>query len=125
MSSADYLPVLVQICLAAGVAAFVVFLSQFLGQRARKNAIKDTPYECGIKPDGPAVRTRFPVKFHLVVMLFILFDIEVVFLVPWAFIYREFLANGIEIIAPILVFVGVMAAGLLYEWRKGALEWER
>jgi len=125
MSPADYLPVLVQICLAAGVAAFVVFLSQFLGQRARKNAIKDTPYECGIKPDGSGVRTRFSVKFFVVVMLFILFDIEVVFLVPWAFIYREFLASNIEIVVPILVFVGVITVGLLYEWRKGALEWER
>ena len=125
MTSAAYLPVLIQICLAAGVAGFVVLLSTFLGQRAQKNAIKDTPYECGLKPTGSSVHTRFPVKFYVTVMLFILFDIEVVFLVPWAFIYRDFLANNIEIVAPILVFIGVIVAGFLYEWKKGALEWER
>ena len=125
MTSAAYLPVLIQIILAAGVAAFVVALSTFLGQRARKNAIKDTPYECGVKPTGSSVHTRFSVKFYITVMLFILFDIEVVFLVPWAFIYREFLANNIEIVAPILVFIGVIVVGFLYEWKKGALEWEK
>jgi NADH-quinone oxidoreductase subunit A len=124
MTSAAYLPVLIQICLAAGVAGFVVLLSQFLGQRARKNAIKDTPYECGVKSTGPA-HTRFSVKFYVTAMLFILFDIEIVFLVPWAFIYREFLAGNIEILAPILVFIGVIVVGFLYEWKKGALEWEK
>ena len=125
MTSAAYLPVLIQICLAAGVAAFVVGLSTFLGQRARKNPIKDTPYECGVKPAGSIVHTRFPVKFYLTVMLFILLDIEVIFLIPWAFIYREFLASNIEIVAPILVFIGVVVIGFLYEWKKGALEWEK
>ena len=124
MSSAAYLPVLVQISLAASVAAFVVFLSWLLGQRAQKNAIKDTPYECGVRSDGTA-RARFPVKFYVTVMLFILFDIEVIFLVPWAFVYREFLQNNIEILAPMLVFIGVIVAGFLYEWKKGALEWEK
>ncbi len=124
MSSAAYLPVLIQILLAAGVATGVVFVSQFLGQRARKNAIKDTPYECGVKPDG-FVHTRFSVKFYVTVMLFILFDIEVVFLVPWAFVYREFLASHIEIVVPILVFIGVIVLGLFYEVKKGALEWEK
>jgi len=125
MTSAAYLPVLIQIILAAGIAAFVVALSTFLGQRARKNAIKDTPYECGVKPATATVHTRFSVKFYITVMLFILFDIEVVFLVPWAFIYREFLASNIEIVAPILVFIGVIVVGFLYEWKKGALEWEK
>jgi len=125
MTSAAYLPVLIQICLAAGVAAFVVGLSTVLGQRAGKNAIKDSPYECGVKPAGSSVHTRFSVKFYVTVMLFILFDIEVVFLVPWTFIYREFLANNIEILVPILVFIGVIVVGFLYEWKKGALEWEK
>jgi len=124
MSSAAYLPVLIQILLAAGVAATVVFASQFLGQRARKNAIKDTPYECGVKPSSPA-HIRFPVRFYVTVMLFILLDIEIVFLVPCAFVYRDFLANHIEIIAPILVFIGVIVLGLFYEMKKGALEWEK
>lgn len=124
MSSAAYLPVLIQILLAAGVATAVVFASQLIGQRARKNTIKDTPYECGVKPDG-VVHTRFSVKFYITVMLFILFDIEVVFLVPWAFVYREFLASHIEIVVPILVFIGVIVLGLIYEVKKGALEWEK
>lgn len=124
MSSAAYLPVLIQILLAAGVATAVVFASQLIGQRARKNTIKDTPYECGVKPDG-VVHTRFSVKFYITVMLFILFDIEVVFLVPWAFVYREFLASHIEILVPILVFIGVIVLGLIYEVKKGALEWEK
>lgn len=124
MSSSAYLPILIQLCLAAGVATAIVFVSQFIGQRARKNAIKDTPYECGVKPTGP-VHTRFSVKFYITVMLFILFDIEVVFLVPWAFIYREFLASNIEILVPILVFIGVIVVGFLYEWKKGALDWEK
>jgi len=124
MSSTAYLPVLIQILLAAGVAATVVFASQLLGQRARKNAIKDTPYECGVKPSGPA-RTRFPVKFYVTVMLFILFDIEIVFLVPWAFVHREFLASHTEIVAPILAFIGLIVLGLCYELKKGALEWEK
>lgn len=124
MSSAAYLPILIQLCLAAGLATAIVFASQFLGQRSRKNAIRDTPYECGVKPTG-SVHTRFSVKFYVTVMLFILFDIEVVFLVPWAFIYREFLASNIEIIVPILVFVGVIVLGLFYEVKKGALEWDK
>lgn len=124
MSSAAYFPVLIQILLAVGLTAGVILLSQFLGQRARKNAIKDTPYECGVKPAG-SPHTRFSVKFYVTVMLFILFDIEVVFLIPWAFIYREFLASNIEIVAPILVFIGVIVLGLFYEVKKGALKWDK
>lgn len=124
MSPVAYLPILIQICLAAGVAAFVVFASQLVGQRSHKNAIKDTPYECGVKPTG-LTHTRFSVKFYITVMLFILFDIEIVFLVPWAMIYRDFLQNNIEILAPILLFIGVIVLGLFYEVKKGALEWEK
>ncbi len=87
MTTADYLPVLVQAVLAAGIAGLIIFLSHMLGQRSKKNKIQDTAYECGIKSDGP-IHTRFSVKFYLTAMLFILFDIEVVFLIQWAFIYR-------------------------------------
>ncbi|AWI10126.1 NADH-quinone oxidoreductase subunit A [Ereboglobus luteus] len=124
MSSAAYFPILVQICLAIALTAGVILTSQLLGQRARRNAIKDSPYECGVKSDGNP-HTRFSVKFYVTVMLFILFDIEVVFLIPWAFIYRDFLANNIEIVAPILVFIGVIVLGLFYEVKKGALKWEK
>ncbi|MDR0354000.1 MAG: NADH-quinone oxidoreductase subunit A [Opitutaceae bacterium] len=124
-SSATYLPVLVQICLASGVAAAVIGASHLAGQRMRKRTrLTDEAYECGVRSDG-APRTRFPVKFYITAMLFILFDIEVVFLIPWAVVYREFLAHHIEIIAPILFFIFVIVLGLLYEVRKGALEWEK
>ncbi len=124
MNSADYLPILIQALLAAGLAGGIVGVSHLLGQRARKNAIKDSAYECGIKADGP-VHTRFSVKFYVTVMLFILFDIEVVFLIPLCFIYRDFLANHISILGPMLFFLGVLVIGLFYEVKKGALEWEK
>lgn len=124
-SVADYAPVLIQLLLAAGLAGGIVGVSHLLGQRARKNtAITDTPYECGVKSEG-VVHTRFSVKFYVTAMLFILFDIEVVFLIPWAFIYRDFLANNIAILAPIGFFFGLLVLGLVYEIRKGALEWEK
>ena len=124
MSQADYLPIFIQICLAAGIAIAVIGASHLIGQRAAKNAIKDTAYECGVKGDG-VVHTRFSVKFYITAMLFILFDIEVVFLIPWAFIYRDFLANHIAILGPILFFIGVLVLGLFYEVKKGALDWEK
>jgi NADH-quinone oxidoreductase subunit A len=124
-SAADFAPVLIQLILAAGLAGLIVGISHLLGQRAhKKNAITDSAYECGVKADG-IVHTRFSVKFYVTAMLFILFDIEVVFLIPWAFIYRDFLANNIAILAPIGFFFGVLVLGLFYEIKKGALEWEK
>ncbi|MBP6507794.1 MAG: NADH-quinone oxidoreductase subunit A [Opitutaceae bacterium] len=123
MSSA-YLPFLIQAVLAAGIAALIIGASHIIGQRTKQNQIKDSAYECGVPTDG-IVHTRFSVKFYVTVMLFIIFDIEVVFLIPWAFIYREFLANQIAILGPILFFIGVLVIGLFYEIKKGALEWEK
>ena len=124
-TAADFAPVLIQLILAAGLAVMIVGVSHLLGQRARKKtAITDTAYECGVKAEG-IVHTRFSVKFYVTAMLFILFDIEVVFLIPWAFIYRDFLANHISILAPIGFFFGVLVLGLFYEIKKGALEWEK
>jgi NADH-quinone oxidoreductase subunit A len=124
MTPADYLPILIQMCLATALAGGIVGASHLLGQRARRNRIKDTAYECGVKAEG-LVHTRFSVKFYVTAMLFILFDIEVVFLIPWAFVYREFLAAHIAILCPILFFIGVLVLGLVYEVKKGALEWEK
>ena len=101
--SADYLPFLVQAVLALVIVGGVIFLSQFLGQRFKPNKIKDTAYECGVQADDIS-HTRFSVKFYVTAMLFILFDIEVVFLIPWTFVYRDFLANHIAILAPMLFF---------------------
>ena len=124
MNAAAYLPFLIQAVLAAGITAVIVGASHFFGQRSKHSKIKDSPYECGIAGDG-LVHTRFSVKFYLTALLFMLFDLEVVILVPWTFIYREFLHNGIAILGPILFFIGVLVLGLVYEIKKGALEWEK
>lgn len=124
MSNAPYLPILIQALLAAVIAGTVIGASHFFGQRSKKNAIKDSAYECGIQSEG-APHTRFSVKFYLTAMLFIIFDIEVVFLIPWTFVYREFLSQHIAILGPILFFLGVLVLGLVYEVKKGALDWEK
>ena len=124
MSLADYLPVLVQIVLALAISTGLLAVSHLFGQRARKSKIKDSPYECGMLPEGEA-HSRFSIKFYVTAMLFIIFDVEVVFLVPWVLVYREFLHVGIPILSPVLFFIGVLVIGLLYEIKKGALEWEK
>lgn len=123
-SSASYLPFLIQAVLAAALTGGVIGASHLFGQRFKKNKIKDTAYECGVPAEG-IVHTRFSVKFYLTALLFMLFDLEVVILIPWTFIYREFLANGISIIGPIAFFLGVLILGLYYEVKKGALQWEK
>jgi len=124
MTTAAYLPFLIQALLAAGLTAAIIGASTFLGQRAKRSKIKDSAYECGV-PDEGLVHTRFSVKFYLTALLFILFDLEVVILVPWTFVYREFLAHQIAILGPILFFIGVLVLGFIYEVKKGALEWEK
>ncbi len=124
MNSADYLPFLIQAALAALITGGVIGASHLFGQRFRKNRIKDSAYECGVAGEG-LVHARFSVKFYLTALLFMLFDLEVVILIPWTFIYREFLAGGIPILGPVLFFIGVLVLGLVYEVRKGALDWER
>ena len=120
----QYLAVLILALAAVGITAGMLLGSVILGQRARRNRAKDTAYECGMIPVGDG-SSRLSVKFYLVAMLFILFDIEVVFLVPWALVYREFLAAGIAITAATAVFLGVLVLGLAYEFKRGALEWDK
>ena len=115
-----YFPVLVQGIIAIGLAAVLILISYALGKRVR-NKIKDTPYESGITPTGDA-RARFSVKFYLVAMLFILFDIEAIFLYPWAVVYRELKMFGF---IEMLVFVVLILSGFFYIWRKGALDWSQ
>ncbi len=123
-SLATYLPVLVQVVLGLSIPAAILLVSHIFGQRAKGNYIKDKAYECGLPSEGK-VHPRFAVKFHVTAMLFILFDIEVVFLVPWALVYREFLAASIAITGATAVFLGILVFGLVYELRRGALEWEK
>ena len=123
-SLSTYLPVLVQVALGLSIPAIILIASHVFGQRAKGNYIKDKAYECGLPMEGKP-HHRFAVKFYVTAMLFILFDIEVVFLVPWALVYREFLAAGIAITAATAVFLGVLVLGLAYEFKRGALEWEK
>ncbi len=124
MEVSDFAPILVQIIFASVLAGVIILASHFLGQRSRKSSIKDSAYECGIKSEGKT-STRFSVKFYVTAMLFILFDIEVLFLIPWALIYRDFIAEGLPILGPIMFFLVVLVVGLVYEIRKGGLEWEK
>src|SRR5258706_7071904 len=113
-----YIPILVQILIAAGLATVLIAASTILGKRAR-SPLKDTPYECGMAPTGSA-RERFSVKFYLVGMIFILFDIEAVFLYPWAVVYRELKMFAFVEMA---IFVALVMVGYFYVWKKGALDW--
>ncbi len=124
MISAAYLPFLIQAVLAAGITAVIIGASHLFGQRSKHSKIKDSAYECGV-PAEELIHTRFSVKFFLTALLFMLFDLEIVILVPWTFIYREFLANHIPILGPIMFFIGVLVLGLIYEIKKGALDWEK
>src|ERR1700679_3839945 len=113
-----YFPVLIQMLIAAGLAAGLIGASSLLGKRAR-SPLKDTPYESGMAPVGSA-RERFSVKFYLVGMIFILFDIEAVFLYPWAVVFRELKMFAF---AEMFIFVALILIGFFYVWKKGALDW--
>jgi len=121
----QYVPVLLMFVVAAGFAITFITLSQLVGQRKRTRT-KLMPYECGKDPVGSA-HARFSVKFYLIAMLFILFDIEVIFLVPWAVVFKRLstpeygLSNVIYF--EMLVFIALLAAGLVYVIKKGALDW--
>jgi len=122
----DYLPVLVQVVFAIGFAGFALFLSVVIGRVGKRTAIKDTAYECGMLPQGEA-QPRFSVKFYLVAMLFILFDIEIVFMYPWAVVYRDFIAkyNALPILGSMVGFIVILLVGFVYAVKKGALDWRR
>ncbi len=115
----DYLPILTLFLVAMFIAVFVIVLSRYLGPQ-RPSRRKLMPYESGMEPIGPAQR-RFPIKFNLVAMLFILFDIEIIFLFPYALVYRQLGVPGLAVMG---VFFLVLVIGLVYEWRRGALRWE-
>jgi NADH-quinone oxidoreductase subunit A len=115
-----YAPLLIQFLLAMGLAAILIGLSALVGRHKFSRA-KMAPYECGIEPTGNA-REAFPVHFYLVGMIFILFDIEAIFLYPWALIYRELHSFGfIEMV----LYIFILLAGYIYLWKKGALDWNR
>ncbi|MEO0018083.1 MAG: hypothetical protein RLZZ522_1366 [Verrucomicrobiota bacterium] len=118
----DYLPVLFQILIAIGFAAMVLILSVVCGRSAKRNATKDMPYECGMIPIGEGA-PRFSVKFYLVAMLFVIFDIEVVFMYPWAVQFRDLVSRSPVALVSMAGFAGVLAVAYLYALKKGALNW--
>jgi NADH-quinone oxidoreductase subunit A len=113
-----YLPVLLQVILAMAVAGGMIGASALLGPRVRSR-VKEMPYECGLASQGSA-REPFNVKFYLVAMIFILFDIETIFLYPWAVVYGEL---KLFAFLEMLLFVALILAGFFYIWKKGALDW--
>jgi NADH-quinone oxidoreductase subunit A len=120
----QYLPVLMLGAVAVLFSFGMLFGSVVLGKKGKRPPIKDTPYECGMLPVGPG-STRLSVKFYLVAMLFILFDIEVVFLYPWAAIYKQMLQeNATLILGSMLSFMAILFVGYLYALKKGALDWK-
>ncbi len=121
----NYLPVLLHVIVAVGFATVTLLANLVLGRAGTRSANKDRAYECGVIPEaGP--QPRFSVKFYLVAMLFILFDIEIVFMYPWAVVFRDFVAaHGPGILWSMFSFIMILLFGYLYAIRKGALDWSR
>jgi NADH-quinone oxidoreductase subunit A len=118
----DYLPLLILLVVGAALSGVLVLLSWFLGPKSPTKQ-KLSPYECGVEPVGNA-RDRFPVKYYLIAMLFIIFDIETVFLYPWAVTFRApGVVRSFELM-DMVVFIIILFVGYVYVWKKGALEWE-
>jgi NADH-quinone oxidoreductase subunit A len=120
----QYVPVLLLAAVATAFAVANLLLSIIAGKVGRRNKVKDTPYECGMLPVGEG-SARMSVKFYLVAMLFILFDIEVVFLYPWAVVYKEMLATNPNLIfSSMISFLGILFIGYIYALKKGAFDWK-
>ena len=123
----QYVPVLLLTLMAFGLAGVILAVSVLIGKVGKRNPTKDTAYECGMVPVGEG-NTRLSVKFYLVAMLFILFDIEVVFLYPWAVVYRRMLADPATvnlIFASMISFLGILFVGYIYALKKRAFDWSR
>jgi NADH-quinone oxidoreductase subunit A len=122
----QYIPVLMLLAAAIGFAGGTLLISVLLGKYGKRTKAKDTAYECGKEPIGES-GARFSVKFYLVAMLFILFDIEVVFLYPWAVVYRDMLADHATrnlILGSMISFLAILFAGYLYALKKKAFDWK-
>jgi len=130
----DYLPILLQIIVAMLFAGGALLVSVLIGKSGRRTANKDMAYECGMIPQGEG-QPRFSVKFYLVAMLFILFDLEIVFMYPWAVVFREMIAPGgpgaarVALLPAVfwsmLSFVSILMVGYIYALKKGALDFKR
>ena len=120
----EYLPVLLQIIVAMGFAASALLVSIVVGKTGKRTGAKDSAYECGMVPQGGG-QPRFSVKFYLVAMLFILFDLEIVFMYPWAVVYKEAIAQSSLVFWSMLSFISILMVGYVYALKKGALNWKK
>src|ERR1700757_2068626 len=120
----EYLPILLQLIVAVGFAVSALVVSVLLGKTGRRTPAKDMAYECGMVPQGEA-QPRFSVKFYLVAMLFILFDLEIVFMYPWAVVYREMIAQSSLIFWSMFSFITILMVGYVYALKKGALDFKK
>jgi NADH-quinone oxidoreductase subunit A len=120
----EYVAIGVLIVFTVAVAIIAITLGTIFGPK-RPSVKKSMPYESGMNPIGPGTR-RIPVRFYLIAVLFILFDIEVVFFIPWALVFNDFVKDGqgFFMLGEMLVFIAVLLVGYVYAWKKGALEWE-
>jgi NADH-quinone oxidoreductase subunit A len=113
-----YLPILLMVLVAGAFAAVGLLISWIMGP-SKPDASKDSPYECGVPPVGDA-RERYSIRFYVIAMLFIVFDLETVFLFPWAVIFRQ---EALFFFLEMVVFLGILLVGYIYVWRMGALDW--
>jgi len=120
----EYLPVLLQIIVAILFAGSTLLVSVLVGASGKRTRAKDTAYECGMIPQGEA-QPRFSVKFYLVAMLFILFDLEIVFMYPWAVVYKDAIKQSSLIFWSMLSFISILMVGYIYALKKGALEFRK
>jgi NADH-quinone oxidoreductase subunit A len=120
----EYLPVLLQIVVAILFAGAALLVSVLVGASGKRTRAKDTAYECGMMPQGEG-HPRFSVKFYLVAMLFILFDLEIVFMYPWAVVYRDAIKQSGLIFWSMLSFISILMVGYVYALKKGALEFKK
>jgi NADH-quinone oxidoreductase subunit A len=118
----SYIPILILMLLGMTVGGLVLVLTHLLGPRIQQ-VMKDQPFECGVPPVGDA-KQRFSVRFYLVAILFLLFDVEALFFYPWAVVYKKYLSVNSFILMEMGVFVGILLVGYYYVLRKGALEWD-
>ena len=120
----EYLPVLLQMLVAMLFAVSALLVSVLVGKRGKRTRAKDLPYECGMIPEGERL-PRFSIKFYIVAMLFILFDIEIVFMYPWAVVYRDAIKESSIIFWSMLGFITILMVGYVYALKKGALDFRR
>jgi NADH-quinone oxidoreductase subunit A len=120
----EYLPVLLQIIVAIGFAVSALLVSIAVGKTGKRTGAKDTAYECGMVPQGGG-QPRFSIRFYLVAMLFILFDLEIVFMYPWAVVYKEAIAQSSLVFWSMLSFISILMVGYVYALKKGALDWKK